>query len=202
MSSRADLGVFLTRALRLDDAAVVRLRNRSDTQLTVWVNTGLDVLATRTVEAQVTPNEVIAAADHLLQGLRNTRTGLIDTGYSLDSAWRGALPPETGYSHVDDIPAAALADLANRGAEVAREHSTPQGMPGSLLDQEVMTVSGDAGTVTVPMRAVFALTGMGFIPKQADAEMVRVRMRGGWVRIDARFGSVVLNRTKMPLFVR
>lgn len=207
-SSRADIGAFLTRALRLDESAVVRLRNRGESHVTAWVHTGLEVLAARTIEGQVVPSDVIASADHLLQHLRSARSGIIDTGYSLDSAWRGgALPPDSGYMHVDDVPASVLMDLAQRGAEVAKEHSTAQGTPGSLLDQHVVTVSSDADTVAVPMRAVFALTGMGFVPRsqegEADAEeLVRVRTRGGWVRIDARYGSVVINRSKMPLFVK
>ncbi|MBB3039123.1 hypothetical protein [Hoyosella altamirensis] len=212
-SSRADLGAFLTRALRLDESAVIRFRNRGEGHVTAWVNTGLDVLAARTIEGQATPTDLITAADHLLQTLRQTRSGIIHAGYSMDSAWRGALPPDGGYSHVDDVPAHVLIDLAQRGADLAREHNTSQGTPGSLLDQEVLTVRGEGGTAAVTMRAVFAMTGMGFIPKADDPttgaagtvdpnEIVRVRARSTWVRIDARFGSVAINRSKIPLFVR
>lgn len=38
-ADRADLVAFLTRAVRLDEAAVVRLRQRRDGLLSAWVNT-------------------------------------------------------------------------------------------------------------------------------------------------------------------
>ena len=44
-------------------------------------------------------------------------------------------------------------------------------------------------SVGVPMRCVMALAAMGFMP-DTEGEMVRVRVRPAWLRIDARFGSV------------
>ena len=82
------------------------------------------------------------------------------------------------------------------------------GMPPSLLDQKVLTVSGGTGeaavdsgegqsqetsksVVDVTMRDVFALCTMGFIPEQPDEkEPVRVSTKGRWHRLDGRFGSI------------
>jgi hypothetical protein len=96
------------------------------------------------------------------------------------------------------VPARLLLDLAQRGSQLAKEHGSAHGPPVSLLDQEVIRVSAGADSVGVPMRCVFALTAMGFLPQDADAvasdEIVRVRILRAWLRIDARFGSVYRRR--------
>ena len=46
-ADRADLTTFAVRARRLDEAAVLRLRVRTEDTLTAWVATGFDVLAGR-----------------------------------------------------------------------------------------------------------------------------------------------------------
>jgi hypothetical protein len=116
----------------------------------------------------------------------------------MDSAWRGALPPESGFAHIDDVPASVVVELAQRGAEVSKEQGS-QGPPVSLLDQEVIHVSGAGVTVGVPMRCVFALTAMGFVDPQGADEIVRVRTVGAWLRVDARYGSVYRRRELLRL---
>ena len=191
---RGDLAVFAERALRLDGAAVIRLRLRHDGLIGAWVSTGLDVLAARVVVGSLAPADVTCSAEALLRGLESAdESGRIDPGYPMDSAWRGALPPETGFTHVDDVPADVVADVARQGAELAREHAGPQGPPTSLLNQDVLQVSSPADSVAVPMRCVMALTAMGFMPG-AEGEVIRVRALPGWLRIDARFGSVFRRR--------
>ena len=87
--------------------------------------------------------------------------------------------PESGFTHLEDIPAKVMMDLAQSGAQLAREHGSAHGPPVSLLDQEVIEVSSGDTAVGLPMRCVFALTAMGFLPQSADAidddEMIRVR---------------------------
>ena len=190
----ADLATFVERAQRLDDAAVIRLRQRSYGLLAAWTATGFDVLASRVVHGRVRPADISAGADALLRGLAAIdAAGHVDPGFPMDSAWRGALPPETGFVHLDDVPARAVLDLAQRGVELSKEHGA-QGPPVSLLDQEVVGVEGPAGSVGIPMRCVFALTAMGFVAPDAADEIVRVRVLPAWLRIDARFGSVYRRR--------
>ncbi|MGV0602560.1 hypothetical protein ABQE42_23305, partial [Mycolicibacterium pulveris] len=50
---RDDLATFTERVLRLDQAAVIRLRQRSDDRLLAWAATGFDVLAGRVVGGRV-----------------------------------------------------------------------------------------------------------------------------------------------------
>jgi hypothetical protein len=201
---RNDLAAFVERALRLDEAAVIRLRQRTDGHIAAWVGTGLDVLAVRVVAGRVSPDDLSCGADELARGLRGAdASGQVDTGYRMDSAWRGALPPDTGFTHVDDVPAAVLTELAERGAGVAKEHSSAHGPPASLLDQDVLQVRSGDTAVGVPMRCVFALTAMGFVPESPGAEeIVRVRLSPTWLRIDARFGSVYRRRGDPALVLR
>jgi hypothetical protein len=204
---RKDLATFVERALRLDDAAVIRLRARAGGLLTAWVATGFDVLASRVVAGTVRPDDLSIGADELARGLSAMdASGYVDPGFPMDSAWRGALPPATGFKHIDDVPARVMLDLAQRGAALAKEHSSSHGPPVSLLDQEVVRVSSADVTVGVPMRCVFALTAMGFLPQSPDDveadEIVRVRILPSWLRIDARFGSVYRRRGDPALVLR
>lgn len=193
---RKDLSTFVDRALRLDDAAVIRFRERAGTgQVVAWVSTGFDVLASRVVAGRVRPTDLSAGADTLVRSLAAMdASGYVEPGFAMDSAWRGVLPPDTGFEHLDDVPAWAILELVERGTALAKEHSSAHGPPASLLDQEVLAVSAGENTVGIPMRCVFALTAMGFLPPNADAlatdEIVRVRVHPAWLRVDARFGTV------------
>ncbi|MDJ0394462.1 hypothetical protein QMK17_14115 [Rhodococcus sp. G-MC3] len=205
---RENLTAFLSKSVRLDEAAVVRLRMRADGRLAVWASTGFDALAVRVISGKIVPDDTSAAADQLLAALDSESDGVVDPGFSMDSAWRGALPPDTGFAHVDDVPARVLIDLAQRGAALAKEHGSSHGPPVSLLDQEVLHVDGEAGDVSITMRTVFALTAMGFVPytgvdpltsdidlERIDVdEKVRVRATKVWLRLDARYGSVFSRR--------
>lgn len=202
---RADLATFVDRALRLDDAAVVRLRDRAGGAVVAWVATGLEVLASRVVTGRVRPSDLSAGADALRAGLSSTADGYVDPGFPMDSAWRGGLPPQDGFIHVDDVPARVMLDLAQQGGALAREHGSAHGPPASLMDQEVIAVSSGDFTVGVPMRCVFALTAMGFLPQTgnevSEEEIVRVRAHPSWLRIDARFGSVYRRRESAALIL-
>jgi hypothetical protein len=146
----------------------------------------------------VVPTDLAAAADTLVVALTaGAGGGHVDPGFPMDSGWRSTLPPTSGFAHIDDVPAGVLLDLAGRGADLARESGAA---PTSLLDQDVIDVGSADGvlSVGVPMRCIFAMTAMGFLPQRAEDgpadEVVRVRASSGWLRIDARFGSVYHRR--------
>ncbi|MGF6886052.1 hypothetical protein ABIA39_000019 [Nocardia sp. GAS34] len=203
-AERENLATFVARAVRLDPAAVIRLRRRGDRYVSAWAATGFEALAVRTVVGELGVDDVTAAGDVLLSGLQGpAANGRVDLGFSMDSAWRTALPPTSGFAHIDDVPARTLVELAERGAELASEHGSGHGPPASLLDQTVLTVTGEGDRVEVPMRVVFALTAMDFIPhageraearRIAPGEIVRVRATRTWLRLDARYGSVARRR--------
>lgn len=198
---RGDIGAFVARVVRLDQAALVRLQARDGT-VTAWAATPFDVLATRSVHGALEPADVTVPATGLLTALTVERAETVDPGAG--GLWHGELPPAAGWQPVDDVPAAELERLTERGLAVARENSGPMGPPASLLDQTVLTVSAGARpAVKVPLRCLFALSGMGFLGDTGpDAGVVRVSATGTWMRLDARYGAVVRRRvTALPLLV-
>jgi hypothetical protein len=203
---RQDLAVFAEHAQRLDEAAVIRLHTRTDDLVGAWVVTGFDVLAARVVAGRIRPLDFSCAAERLASGLRAADdTGFYDPGYPMDSAWRGVLPPEGGFVHLDDVPVSVCVELARAGADLAREHGSAHGPPASLLDQEVLQVGSGPSVVGVPMRCVLAMAAMRFLPEtspEGDADVVRVRVLPTWLRIDARFGSVFRRRGDPALVLR
>lgn len=213
---RSDAAAFLARALHGDATAVVRLKARPDGLLGLWVNTGFDVLAGRSVFGTVTPDDLVCDAAALRGALSAADPGTpVDPGFSFDSAWRGALPPAAGFVHLDDVPARTIVELSRGGAHLARNEGSAHGPATGLLDQNVLDVSsGDAQVrVTVTMRALFALTAMGFIRDGdghevtetsstdliAEGEPVRIRVSPTWIRVDARYGSVYQRRERIAM---
>lgn len=199
---RDDLGAFVARAVRLESTAVVRLRSREG-RVTAWVATPFDALATRSVPGSVDPADVTVSASDLLAALAVVGGDTVDPGRPRDALWRTALPPESGWLEVEEVPADVIAGLADRGAVVARENPGPHGSPpASLLDQKVLTVSGAGLEVSVPLRCLFALSGMGFVGGHAEGETIRLWATDSWLRLEARYGSVIRRRhALLPLLV-
>jgi hypothetical protein len=199
---RADLGVFVARAVRLDSEALVRLRAASG-RLQAWVDTPFDALVTRSMRGSLRPGDLTIKGTDLLAAVAAAGDTVVDPGRAQDVLWRCALPPERGWSVVDQVPAEVFADLAGQGAAVAKTNAGPHGRPPSdLLDQKVITVSGAGVDVGVPLRCLFALSGMGFVGNPTSAETVRVWATDSWLRLDARYGAVLRRRhALLPLLV-
>lgn len=199
---RVDLGVFVSRALRLDSEALVRLRAKGG-RLHAWVDTPFDALVTRSMRGMLWPDDLTIKGTDLLAAVAAIGDTVIDPGRARDALWRCALPPERGWRAVDQVPAEVLSDLARQGAAVAGTHPGPRGSPPShLLDQKVITVSGAGLDVGVPLRCLFALSGMGFVSNPSSAETVRVWATDSWLRLDARYGAVLRRRhAVLPLLV-
>ena len=199
-ADRGDLGAFVGRVVRLDQTAVVRLLASASGRITAWAATPFDVLATRSVPGRLEPGDVTTPAAALLSALSVDRADTVDPGTG--GLWQGLLPPDEGWAVVDTVPAAELEALTDRGLALAREHAGPLGPPASLLDQTVLRVSGAAAgpPVRIPLRCLFALSGMGFVGAGEAGEPVRVSATSSWLRLDARYGAVVRRRiTALPL---
>lgn len=206
-AERDDLGAFAARAVRLDHDAVVRLRDGHG-RVHAWVDTPFDALVTRSVRGELRPGDVTVGSTDLLAAVALVAGAVVggavvDPGRAQDALWRCALPPEHGWSEVDQVPAEVLADLSEQGAAVARHNPSPLGAsPAALLDQKVITVSGAGFEVGVPLRCLFALSGMGFVGTSGVSETVRVSATDSWLRLDARYGAVLRRRhAALPLLV-
>lgn len=197
-AERDDLGAFTARVVRLDPSALVRLKAGSG-RVVAWAATPFDVLATRAVRGDLRPADLTVSANELLAALAVGRDARVEPGRPEDARWRAELPTTSGWRVVDDVPAVELEALADQGIELAREHgvqhaghtTTP---PAGLLDQTVLTATGDGMRVQVPLRCLFALSGMGFLGGGRADDRVRISANDSWVRLDARFGAVVRRR--------
>lgn len=208
---RADALAFLARASRLDEMAVARIAIRPDGLIGMWSHTGFDVLVTRAVFGSMSPKDLVCDVATLRSALTASAPGeAVDPGMPFDSAWRGALPLQTGYRHIDDVPARTVVQVVRDGARIARDDGSAHGPATGLLDQEVLDVVSPDATLraAVTMRSLFALTAMEFVRDAdgrvitesspiadiAEDEPIRVRMSAAWIRLDARFGAVYQRR--------
>ena len=194
-ADRETLGAFVARAVRLDGMTAVRLRQRGDGVVEAWTATPFDVLATRAVAGSITPGDVTVSGNELLATLTVAGGERMDPGPARDLLWHGELPPSGRWRFVDELPAAVVSDLADRGVTLARDNAGPHGTPpASLMDQAVLTVTGSELEVKVQMRCLFALSGMGFLDSGVADDIVRVTATDSWLRLDARYGAVIRRR--------
>lgn len=193
-----ELAPLLRRATGLDERAIVRLRHRAGLA-TALVRLPFRVLVSRTVAATALPDDVDVAvrARELLDWLDGVTD---DLPAARDAEWRSGLPPATGWAPVDSVPDSVVRPLVRRGALALQDAAAREGVPGAqpraevadaLLDSVVLTVAGEAGSAEVTLRAVSALTRMGFLPRGGR---VRVDTAGRWIRVVAEYGTVYLER--------
>jgi hypothetical protein len=189
----ADAGAFLARLVRLDPAALVRLRPVPEAGRTaLWARLPWDVLVVRTV-AGVAPGDVTVAAGELLAELAADRAGL---PRRRDDGWRWPLPPAASRA-VEALPAEEVRRIATAAAGTLREAAT-HGVAGravgqralrdALLDHVAVVVSPDDAPdapVEVPQRLVQGLVRMGFL----GAGDVQVRIAGRWVGLVGPHGA-------------
>ncbi len=198
-ADRDDAAAFAGRVSRWDPMGPVRLRADGDA-VRMFATTPFDTLVSRTISGRLDPRDVTVHAGNLLSALAVGTGANVDPGTVIDASWRSQLPPTTGWVRVDDLPAALVNGLADQGTSQARDHPGPAGGASTaLLDSEVLNVTGAGMDVSVPLRMLFALSGMGFAPPNDD-EQVRVSATDSWVRIDGRFGAVLRRRhSLLPL---
>lgn len=194
-----DAGAYLARLVRLDAAALVRLRPAGGGVLELWARLPFGVLVTRRVRARLAEDVTVRAADLL---------GALDRGDDLlpsrlDAQWRWPVPAGSGRA-VERLPAAevrrigAAAESTLREAVAGGVSGRPVGermLRDALLDHVPVVVSADDGTrVEVPQRLVQAVLRMGFVgpPTVSGAVTggeVEVRVVPGWIGLAGAFGT-------------
>jgi hypothetical protein len=205
LAGTADAGAFLARLIRLDPAAMVRLRSGAGDRTAIWARLPWSVLVFRVVAGTGPGDATVTAAD-LLAELDRGGDRLPDRR---DAAWRWPLPPDRGERVLERIPAAELLRIAASAAGTLRAASAggvagrPVGerlLRDALLDHVAIEVTDDAGgpqaRVEVSQRLVQAVVRMGFLgpPDRAADHEVLVRTTGRWVGLSGPYGSAWLLR--------
>ncbi|MEG3635677.1 hypothetical protein [Micromonospora palythoicola] len=197
----ADAGAFLARLVRLERAALVRLRPAAaGARTALWARLPWEVLAVRTV-AGACPGDVTVAAGQLLAELA---AGGADLPARHDAQWRWALPPAVSR-RVETLPGGELRRLAEAAAgtlRAAAEHGVGGRAVGqrvlrdALLDHVAVVVTPDDEPdrpVEVTQRMVQGLVRMGFLAASedsSDADGVQVRAAGRWVGLVGPYGAI------------
>lgn len=195
----AELAPVLRRSVTLDPASLARLRLANDTA-NVLVRLPFRVLVARTVRVPGRDRELdvaISAAEALawIDGERP------DAPAARDHEWRTGRPPDGGWTRIEAVPDDVVRPLVRSGALALKDAAAREGVPGAqpraevadaLLDAIVLTVTGDDGSsAEITLRALSALTRMGFLPRGGE---VRIDTNGRWVRVVAEYGTVFLER--------
>lgn len=195
-----DLGGFLTRAKRLDEAGLAKFKAAGNI-LGVYVSPifsgnlldpGPTVIGLRTIEL-AGPSEVDAAYEMsaILERIANSGQDSVLSLPAVTSraAWTGVTPPRSDWALVEEVPQDALTQWAKNGiAEVAS--SLPDSI-GSAIAQKVRSqIWGKQVGISqlFPAGCAFALMGLGFL---SPGESVQVFRAKGWIRLTSRHGHVL-----------
>lgn len=202
-----ELAPVLRRAVTLDARSVARLRLTGEAAM-VLIRLPFDVLVSRTVRtawSRMAELDMTVRAAAALAWL----DGGPDTPQREDAAWRTGLPPVSGWRRLETVPEDVIRGLVRQGALALKDAAAREGVPGAqpraevadaLLDSVVLSVHDDDGrTADVTLRALSALTRMGFLPRGGH---VYVDFVGRWVRVVAEYGSVYLERPGAGLVLR
>jgi hypothetical protein len=199
-----ELAPVLRRGVTLDPQAVARIR-ATEQKVTVLLRLPFGVLVARTIEAAQPAVDVTVHAGEFL--------GWLDGDSSVeparrDAEWRGAAPPARGWHRIETVPDDAVRPLVRAGALALKDAAAREGVPGAqpraevadaLLDSVVLTVEDGQHHADITLRALSALTRMGFLPRGGQ---VHVDTVGRWVRLAAGYGSVFLERPGSQLSLR
>jgi hypothetical protein len=188
----AELGPFLARLVRLDPAALVRLRPSGPGRLTVWGRVPWRVMVCRTAPTQSTVDMTLSAAQ-LLDGMTAGRPRLPERR---DAQWRWPLPASAGEP-VESVPAAELVRLGAAAASTMRSGAgrVRAGRVGermlrdAILDHVAIEVRSGDIRVEVRQGLVQALLRMGFVTEGMQGS-VTVRTLSDWVGLEAGAGQV------------
>lgn len=215
-SGAADLAGYLVRLLRYDRAAVVHLRADGRVLGTFgrvpFGGGASGVIALRTGElAEPLRADTTVSAGQLLDALTAVPT---DAGTPptvpvplpvTGPPWTAMLPPRTGWTTLATLPiaglvrevAVAVGRFRGQMEALATEERTRAVLDRIAEDVWSKTLSGTPGT-HLPLRAAHAAASLGFlgaVDAGADATVLAV---GGWLRLDAPYGSVSVRRSGGP----
>jgi hypothetical protein len=190
--SAAEAVPFLARLIRLDPAALVRLRPAGPGSVDLWARLPWRVLATRRVPGPSIMDITVGAA----QWLRALTEGDGRLPPARDADWRWPLPPGPGTT-VEVLPVAAVRRVGLAAAETLRAARGRVGdrmLRDALLDHVPIRVSTQGQQVAVRQGLVQALLRMAFDGTEDDRE-VAVRITGSWVGLATEGAAVWLQNS-------
>ena len=187
----------------LDPTAGVRLRGADGDPgiVTAWAGTPFDVLATRSVAGTLDPADVAVPATSLLTALAVERADTVDPGAG--ASWRPELPP----TPAGPTPGRATRPTGPSSSSAAWRRRPPTapgtGRPRRCWTGRAAVLPAVTGPpVRIPLRCLFALSGLGLLGGSDPASPVRVSATGSWLRLETPGGTVVRRRiTTLPLLV-
>ncbi|GGM92535.1 hypothetical protein [Streptomyces fuscichromogenes] len=199
----ADLAAFLSRLLRYDRSAAVRLQ-AAGTALAVFGRPpSFEVLAIRAVRL-AKPYEdgldvtldVTVSAGELLESVDERSATAAVPGAVTGPPWAGVLPPRGGWRAEPGLPgprelratvAAAIGEFRSRTEELAADGRTRAQLDRIGRDIWSRTVGG----TRLPVRAVHAAQSLGFLRPDDEAVLLSA---GAWLRLRTPFGSIAVRR--------
>ena len=174
-ADRAALADVVGRVVRLDPAAVVRLRDTGG-GVALWAGTPFDVLVAARTRGSVEPRDVTVTGSDLLAALSVVDAPEVDPGAAVDGRWRGDLPGDGPWRAVGSIPAEEVDALVARITEAGLDDTAWEG-----------------GGVRVPARCLVAVAGMGW-PEDPAALTVALSEDDAWMRVEVGDSAIVRRR--------
>ena len=188
----ADLGTFLTRLIRFDRAAAVRLQTANlglavFARLPLGESAPLTVRTARLAEGEDGLDRTVSAGQ-LLDAVGDS-TALLLPDPITGPAWAGLLPPRTGWEHLADLPTEPLrAAVQAAVTEFRRESADADALAESIWSRQLHP-SG------LSVRAVHAAHLVGLL-QQSD--LIALHRHPAWLRLSAPRGYVIIRRAPAP----
>ena len=196
----SDLINFLSRAKKMDDDGVVRLRAFGDV-LAVSVAPiftsslfadGPTAIGMRTMKlAKATEVDSVVLLGEVLQRLPKAEESL-HLEVPLDhkpASWTGISAPRNGWELVTEYSGDQVSEWAKQGIKDVAE-SLPDSVGGPVaarIRAQIWSRPVDIGLM-LPGAAAFAMAGLGFLVKDENVKAYRVK---NWLRLSTSYGHVI-----------
>ncbi|MEV8588487.1 hypothetical protein AB0424_16285 [Streptomyces sp. NPDC051180] len=201
----AALAAFLTRLVRYDRAAAVRLQAGGGALAVFGRPPSFEVLAIRTaLLVDAVDLDVTVSAGELLEGIEESSGKAVVPDTVTGPPWTGVLPPRTGWRPVEGLPgsaemrgavAAAVAEFRARDAELPEDRRTTA--ERDRIGRDIW--SRTLGATGLPLRAVHAAQSLGFLPPATGETPVALLASGPWLRLRTPYGSIALRTAPTSL---
>lgn len=196
----SDLTNFLSRAKKMDEDGVVRLRAFGDV-LAVSVAPiftsslfadGPTAIGMRTMKlAKPTELDSVVSLSEILQRLPKAEESL-QMEVPLDhkpASWTGISAPRNGWELVQEFSDEQVSEWAKKGIKDVAE-SLPDAVGGPVaarIRAQIWSRPVDIGLM-LPGAAAFAMAGLGFLVKGENVKAYRIK---NWLRLSTSHGHVI-----------